>query len=229
MEKLIYITLFLSCCIFTSCEKESISVIEGYFLDSCSLKPIPPTTLEIWGTYTPRTFYSYKPDEAVGLITTGKNGYFRFEYNYIKSFDGYKFYKGENLFYQRGYETRLKFTALKNTLCAHNIILLTRRSFTNQDTLFFSGSAVGTTSYIVGPFENRQTIRILSRLNTASSGGFLEIDNTAKSELIWGLGTEEYKNVSHIPSYQVPPNIIREVRQYVCGQGDDIYINLRNK
>jgi len=59
----------------------------------------------------------------------------------------------------------------------------------------------------------------------------LKIEDVSKGvgSFRWGLGAEEYHNVSFYPSYQVPPNYISGIPQNVCGQGGDVIIDLRNK
>jgi hypothetical protein len=97
MKNLTYLFLTLGITILISCGKENKPTVEGYFYKDCSQSPIEPVTLKIYGNTT-ASFVS-NPEKLVGEITTDVNGHFRLEYEFIKDFTGYKFYKSNRIFF----------------------------------------------------------------------------------------------------------------------------------
>jgi len=228
MKKLIYTLLALSFCVFTSCEKDNKSIIEGQFYKDCSQTPIEPTTLRIYGVKS--KFLQYSEEKFLGEATTDKSGFLRFERESSENFNDYKFYRGNNLFFRTTYEDKKKFKVYDRVKVSHNVKLLVNRPFTNQDTLHFAASGNGLIFSLVGPFTNNHTIPVTVTPNIGAAFT-LKIEDVSKGvgSFRWGLGAEEYHNVSFYPSYQVPPNYISGIPQNVCGQGGDVIIDLRNK
>jgi hypothetical protein len=110
------------------------------------------------------------------------------------------------------------------------VILLVDRPFTDQDTLYFGAVGNGTVITLEGPFTNLQTIPISISPNIGtSSAEKYESYRTGKGQFWWGIGSEEFKNVSFNPDFQVPPNLIRGPYQKVCEQGGDVMVDLRNR
>jgi len=228
MKKLIYITLFLSFCVFTSCEKDNKSTIEGQFYKDCSQTPIEQTTLKIYGVKL--KFLRSPTEHFLGEVTTDKNGFFRFESESSENFNGYDFHKNNDLFFGTTYEDKKKFVAYDRVKVSHNVKLLVNRPFTNQDTLILGATLNDTILILPGPFTNNQIIPITITPNIGSSSARkIEGSRTGEGLFWWGLGKEEFKNVSHNPNYRIPPNLIRGPYQNVCGQGDDVIVDLRNK
>jgi len=228
MKKLIYTLLALSFCVFTSCEKDNKSIIEGQFYKDCSQTPIEPTTLRIYGVKS--KFLQYSEEKFLGETTTDINGFLRFERESSENFNDYKFYRGNNLFFRTTYEDKKKFKVYDRVKVSHNVKLLVNRPFTNQDTLHFAASGNGLIFSLVGPFTNNHTIPVTVTPNIGAAFT-LKIEDVSKGvgSFRWGLGAEEYHNVSFYPSYQVPPNYISGIPQNVFDQGGDVIIDLRNK
>lgn len=228
MRKLIYTLLALSFCVFSSCEKEKGSTIEGQFYKDCSQTPIEPVTLRIYGVEN--KFLQYSEEKFLGEATTDKSGFLRFERESSENFNDYKFYRGNNLFFRTTYEDKKKFKVYDRVTVSHNVKLLVNRPFTDQDTLFLGAIGNGTVLELIGPFSNNQIIPIIIGPNIGAAFT-IKIEDVSKGEgeFIWGLGAEEYDVVSYNPNFQIPPNKIGNVAQNVCGQGGDVIVDLRNK
>lgn len=228
MKKLIYTLLALSFCVFSSCEKEKGSTIEGQFYKDCSQTPIEPVTLRIYGVEN--KFLQYSEEKFLGEATTDKNGFLRFERESSENFNDYKFYRGNNLFFRTTYEDKKKFKVYDRVTVTHNVKLLVNRPFTDQDTLFLGAIGNGTVLELIGPFSNNQIIPIIIGPNIGAAFT-LKIEDASKGEGVfwWGLGDVEFQNVWYNPTYQIPPNQINGIPQNVCGQGGDVIVDLRNK
>tara|TARA_R110002049_G_scaffold16388_12_gene65362 strand:- start:540 stop:1250 length:711 start_codon:yes stop_codon:yes gene_type:complete len=228
MRKLIYITLALSFSALTGCEKDKRSTIEGQFYKDCSQTPIEPTTLRIYGVKD--KFLQNSTEKFLGEATTDVRGRLKFESESNENFNGLKFYRGNNLFFWTSYEDKKNFKVYDRVKVSHNAKLMVYRPFTNQDTLILGATLNDTILILPGPFTNNQTIPIIITPNIGASFS-LKIEDFREGEGLfwWGLGKEEFKNVSHNPNYRIPPNLIRGPYQNVCGQGGDVIIDLRNK
>jgi hypothetical protein len=175
-------------------------------------------------------FLQNSTEKFLGEATTDERGYLKFENESDENFDGLKFYRGNNLFFWTSYEDNKKFKVYDRVSVKHNVKLLVNRPFTDQDTLFLGSIGNGTVLELTGPFTNNQIIPIVIGPNIGAAFSLkIEDFRTGEGVFWWGLGKEEFKNVSHNPNYRIPPNLIRGPYQNVCGQGGDVIIDLRNK
>ena len=228
MKKLIK-TIF---CIVTislfACKKDNTNFIEGYFYEDCNKTPTANFDLKIYTI----TIYGLKgpKEEYLGEVETDANGYFKFEFEGDPSITSHQFRHNGNEYFTKPYKKKSTFCAFKNVKCTHHVIIKTDKPFTNQDTLYFGAVLNATEIILAGPFTNGQTIPITIRPNFGSTGaGLFPSDRTGEGIFWWGIGAEEYEKVSYNPAFQVPPNVINNVPQNVCGQGGDIIVDLRGK
>ena len=230
MKKLVY---FIGCIIIlsvSSCQKDKINIIEGYFYEDCNKTPTANLELKI-NSVTQQSFGRVDIVEYLGAIKTDANGYFKFEFEGDPNYFGYDFYRNNNdLYFEIGYDKKTTFCAFKNVKCTHHVIIKTDKPFTNQDTLYFGAALNATEIILAGPFTNGQTIPIIIRPNFGSTGaGLFPSDRTGEGHFWWGIGAEEYNKVTYNPNFHIPPNVIRGTFQNVCGQGGDVVVDLRGK
>ncbi len=228
MKKLIYLILISSSLFTNACKKDNTNIIEGYFYEDCSKTPTSNFDLKIYAI----TLRALKGplEEYLGEVKTDVNGYFKFEYEGSPRYSGYDFKHNNYDYFSTSYEKKTKFCAFKNVETSHNVILKVDRPFSNQDTLYFGAVGNSLVITLIGPLNNGQKIPISIRPNFGgTAGGLYPSDRTGEGVFWWGIGAEEYEKVSYIPTFQIPPYVIKGIPQNVCGQGGDITIDLRGK
>jgi hypothetical protein len=205
--------------------------LEMYFFEDCNQAPVVGQELML-ELKIPRVF-SFPERTIHGPYVTNSEGYVKVELAELKNANEFLFKKlnGEEFFgglYSSQHVNNAG-SAAPNAWVTHIVTLINTGETTTNDTLYLGASRDRIDSTHIGPFLEGYTFerKVRPNLGLTNSQQYL-ISGEAEIDFFWGIGRTDFYKVLVIPSYQVPPNVIKDVPQTVCGQGGEVIIDLRD-
>jgi len=234
------LTLFLSSCLGDSFEtynngSGAIPKVEMYFFKDCDREPLVGKQLMVKREYRRNTF-AKKETSLHGPYVTDSNGYIKVQLEELKKTTEIKILEmnGEEFYatpynYDSSNPIYPPIDLMPSAWVTHTVTLINTGETTAKDTLYLGASRDRIDSTHVGPFPEGYTFERQVRPNKGLSYNRQYINGTgAEIDFFWGIGRTDFYSVLVIPSYQVPPNVIQDVPQTVCGQGGEVIIDLRD-
>lgn len=221
MKKVNYIILVFSL-LLLACKKEGgLQKIDGTIYKNCDNEPVANKTFRVRGVRS--TFTTGFDYYDLGEVTTDAQGNFRHVYETEVDLTEVQLLRNGKEYLRIYDRDKTGISYYETGIVTHKMVLKVADTLSNLDTLFFSGFLF---DYIVGPFENNQTIIFKTAPNIGGGRGLLIGGSRGESYWWWGLGTEEFLKVKFDPMFHVPPNVIRGIPQKLCGTGGDVVIDL---
>jgi len=223
---------------FQACVKEDDSEenqhnISGHLYKNCNNEPYVNRGFKFYSVKDASFTNPSKDKTLVAETRTDQNGYFNVTFgrceNGIEVIDENGLYAfGIPCLGGFGPQTIVENTWYHRPKSSHYLKIKTDSAFTPNDTIVIGINAHGEKIKQEGPFTDGQLI-IIDSIRIYSAGGYLSIAKNyiVDADLAWGLGSEDYNNVTSSYDRLVPPNYFREVKQSVCGVGDTVVIDLR--
>jgi hypothetical protein len=224
---LLIVTLFSACEEDEDIAQDNTKTLSGNIYKNCNLEPYSNLELDFY-TIRENGFSNNISKLAVSTVTDS-NGYYSIEYTPDGKFLEAQTKNGELVFSFLPNLPRNRYDYYGSSMTTHTLKILSDTSFRNTDTLLIG--AYGSSSAIKeikGPFNNLQTLNVSIRTNITPVGlASLRNDIMPETNFYWGLGAEEFEKVGSKPDWQIPPFVINDVNQSICGVGDTVLIDLR--
>jgi len=240
MKKLLNLLPVL-CLFIWACEDDDFKKIEGYIYKNCNKEPIPVQTFRLVGRGSFLTSYE---SFDLGEMTSRSDGHFEHMFETDKEMnkhiDEVVLIRANGSEYLRIQERKIDKTGIyyEQAISTHKLVIRTDEPFTSADTIYVASKGTPGNPFlkIPGPFEDRQSQMVEVGLNLGITTTLKFQENSVAQALFWwGMGYEEYQKVSFDPSFRQTGHVIggfipgEKPAQPVCGQGDDIIIDLRGK
>lgn len=236
--KRVYFLLFFVTLLFSSCEEEekTTRTVQGYIYKNCDKEPLVGVSFSAIVDYTRNTIRPHSLH--IGDFTTDENGFYRLTYTSNKKFQDIWISDKEYANYpiiEEKYEDHLDMVHYVDGQSTHNVRILSdpNHSFTNMDTLFIAeiNSVHKPLLIVPGPFTGNQDFKLkyheivveyAPHVNLKRSGSIFQ------RLFVWGMGREELMKMAEILPYYIKEQEI-QIDVPVCGVGEEIVVDLRNK